>query len=168
MPTGHEARPDQIHVDFTEWDLEQTLDTFIKDLKDIHYLNSMNIKVPFNPEVIVTIKNGGIVAAKALGEKLNLDVLYFNRDVIPEFEDIKHKHILLVDDILDSGLTIEKAVLTLLENTCVEKILVMTLNFKYAAKVVEDMRVLYYQTNPVAHGIFIDYFWEKEKYDDGK
>lgn len=159
---GHEARPDQRHAFFTPVDLKNTIgniEVFLKSLRDFANLS-------FEPEVIVTIKNGGVIAAYELAKKLNVGVLYFNRELEPEFDELNHKQIILVDDILDSGNTVYHTISVLLKKyPKIEHILVCTLHFKYDAVRYEDKRVLYHCTNSVPENIFINYFWE-EGYND--
>jgi len=100
-------------IHLTWKDIEDKCDAIVTQIKDRH--------MQFN--VIISIGRGGMIPARILSDRLNIrDVYLYNiklykginvRNTKPTVESFNHniekKSVLLIDDILDSGITLEKA-----------------------------------------------------------
>lgn len=81
-------------------------------------INELSKKIDYKPDVIVGIVRGGIIPARILSTKLKVNEVYClnvrkkedERKVVTEIlEDLVGKNTLLVEDVLESGLSIVAA-----------------------------------------------------------
>jgi len=102
-------------------DIEKSLSKITEQLKESN----------FKPDVIISIGRGGMVPARILSDMLGINEVTMipakmytgvgtrnARPVIGSLSvSIKHKNVLVVDDIVDSGLTIEAVIDLLMKST---------------------------------------------------
>jgi xanthine phosphoribosyltransferase len=122
----------------------------------------------FNPEIIVAIARGGLTIAHAMAEGLGIRAvesirteLYDNtqkRDEIciyGECDLIKYTRVLVVDDIADSGETLEAVMQKLTNDNPHAEFKTATLFYKHTSLHQPDFKV------KEAPG-WIDFFWERD------
>ncbi len=81
-------------------------------------INALSAKIDYQPDIIVGIARGGVIPAVMLAKRLNVKDMYClkvrkdePRTVVAEvFTDVNQKKILLVEDILDTGKSLESAI----------------------------------------------------------
>jgi len=86
-------------------------------------------KVNYKPEIIISIGRGGLIPSRILSDRLNVSNIYMynvklytginarkSKPTIEFFNcDVQNKSVLLVDDILDSGITVNAVLEDLLK-----------------------------------------------------
>src|ERR1035437_6995902 len=93
------------------------------DMIDIHcdYIARAIVESKKIPDIIIAVGRGGMIPARILADRLSISCIHLygiklytgvhQRAMKPSAENFNHyiekKNILLVDDILDSGITIE-------------------------------------------------------------
>jgi len=109
-----------INVKFLSWD---DICTACHDIKS-------KIETIYNPDVLISIGRGGMIPTRILADLLDINDVYMysiklykgiaqrnNRPTVQSFNhNIEQKNILLVDDIMDSGTTIETVIQNLKRN----------------------------------------------------
>ena len=122
----------------------------------------------YNPDALIGIARGGMTIAHFLGENLNMRKVYtinaIHYDDTEKLKDVQlfnfpdltnHKKIVLVDDISDSGDTLEAIIKVLKKDYPSLDIKVATIFYKEHTKVVPDFYVKQNQN-------WIVFFWDNE------
>lgn len=101
---------------------------------DIHRLTLKASKtINIKPTAILSIAKGGLIPGTILAERFNakhitLGIRSYNKqnmrqDIIeyqsPNYKDLEHEHLLVVDDVADSGESFKYAVSKLKQNSCI-------------------------------------------------
>jgi hypothetical protein len=147
---------------------------------DVHRLVSdmvIEINNRFNPEAIVAIEGGGLLPGLLFRKKLNIPLFtvsiksYLDKERRdPEihqwfdalaYEDIWGKRILIVDDLNDSGSTLEFCIQNLEESCQPSKIGVAVLHHKMKDKEREIPTNVEYFYGQEVEDLWITYPWEK-------
>lgn len=130
----------------------------------------------FSPDCIVSIGRGGMVPARILSDRLNIRDVYvisvhrynginktLDKPTIKPFaQNIINKNVLLVDDIMDSGITVDCVLETLKINRA-RRILVASLLVRH------DCKLPSFYSELVKNDDWIVFPWEKNEFgeDDG-
>ncbi len=122
----------------------------------------------FNPDALVAIARGGLTLGHLISEGLNkreiftINSIHYNGEQkldtfdifnIPDLE--KYKKVVLIDDIVDSGETVEMIVKLLKEKYPQCEFKVATIFYKVDAVIQPDFKV------KIANN-WIEFFWEKD------
>ena len=116
LPVNHGGEtPETVEVEIVSWeDIDRMVDEVAEKIS----------KSKFKPDLIVGIIRGGLIPARLLSDRLNVDELLFlevklyegigvrgRRPYLkqPLIGDIKGRRVLLVDDISDTGMTLQLA-----------------------------------------------------------
>jgi len=131
-------------------------------------LNLSNQLKDYNPEALISIARGGMTIGHFLGESLDMRKVYtinaIHYDDTEKLRDVKlfnfpdlenHKNVVLVDDISDSGDTLEAIINVLNEKYPTLEIKVATIFYKEETKVKPDFYIK--KTTD-----WIVFFWDRE------
>jgi xanthine phosphoribosyltransferase len=125
---------------------------FKQFLKDVENLSNQIKK--YNPDCLIPIARGGLTLGHFLGEKLNIrDVfainsIHYEKDKKLDYLKIKNipnlkgkKRVVLIDDISDSGETLEGVKKVIKNKYPNIKIKVATIFYKSTSKVIPDFKI---------------------------
>jgi xanthine phosphoribosyltransferase len=142
--------------------IEYSYSQFCEDIK----LLAKEIK-KYNPDCLIPIGRGGLTLGHFLGEELDIrdvvavNAIHYNKD--KKLKDVKVFHIpdlssykkaVLVDDISDSGDTLEEVLKLLKSRYSDVEIKVATIFYKPTSKVIPDFKLK--EANE-----WVQFFWEK-------
>ena len=143
--------------------IKYTADELIKDTKNL----AKKIK-EFAPDVILPIARGGLTFAHLLSEELEIrdvrcinSIGYHDKDMLDDITvfnipKIENKKVLIVDDIADSGKTLQKVVRLLKEKNPTCSFKTVTIFYKEDSVFQPDFKVR--QTDE-----WVEFFWNKSK-----
>ena len=129
--------------------IEYKFEQFLKDVENL----SNQIK-KYNPDCLIPIARGGLTLGHFLGEKLNIrDVfainsIHYEKDKKLDYLKIKNipnltnkKRVVLIDDISDSGETLEGVIKVIKNRYPNIELKVATIFYKSTSKVIPDFKI---------------------------